>query len=113
MLNRLWPALHRVEFAALNVLRAVAEALVNDDLHPVFIGAADGAVGAVAPPVAEVEPERADRFAGQQQRLAGSSLRRGALMRRCVSSGVRKNPGGPLNRVAMGQPRSSSVATNR
>ncbi len=69
MLNRLWPALHRVEFAALNVLRAVAEALVNDDLHPVFIGAADGAVGAVAPPVAEVEPERADRFAGQQQRL--------------------------------------------
>lgn len=71
MLNRLWPALHRVEFAALNVLRAVAEALVNDDLHPVFIGAADGAVGAVAPPVAEVEPERADRFAGQQQRLGG------------------------------------------
>ena len=36
MLNRLWPALHRVEFAALNVLRAVAEALVNDDLHPVL-----------------------------------------------------------------------------
>lgn len=71
MLNRLWPALHRVEFAALNVLRAVAEALVNDDLHPVFIGAADGAVGAVAPPVAEVEPERADRFAGQQQRTGG------------------------------------------
>lgn len=90
MLNRLWPALHRVEFAALNVLRAVAEALVNDDLHPVLSVRPTVPLARLRRRLLKSSPSAPTGLPGSNSAQAGSSLRRGALMRRCVSSGVRK-----------------------